>query len=440
MQETLNTVLTREQSSPKANSSVLPGNTNIVDYKKPADKPLALLETLWFGLDYGSILTAYSLDQTVRQLGWDTILMNKPPKLWTSHYDDPDNIAGRFIYKNCKVQKICRTNEDLDEAVRDADAVIVGSDVMWNYNVCSKQTKTHYFLDYVPDDKKKLSYAASFGYKFVDPYRERAKTCARFLKRFDALSVGSYMNLDILQDRFGLDAEIVLDPVFLCDRTRFEEIAAEAPCIESETDDTFIFNYIKGGSKRKREFLLTGNEILTPNHYSPMRNFININTFPESKKMLGLDVAFHITVPDWLYYISHSEFVVTDDFYGVCFAIIFNKPFIFLESVNYDGMESVKALLCSLNLEERIVYLEDDFKKKEYLFRMPIRYKKVNNLLEALKEQSLSWLNSQLNGTELSDETAEPLDVPDDLEDEEETDAEAAPVTSPESDNREETK
>ena len=176
MQETLNTVLTREQSSPKANSSVLPGNTNIVDYKKPADKPLALLETLWFGLDYGSILTAYSLDQTVRQLGWDTILMNKPPKLWTSHYDDPDNIAGRFIYKNCKVQKICRTNEDLDEAVRDADAVIVGSDVMWNYNVCSKQTKTHYFLDYVPDDKKKLSYAASFGYKFVDPYRERAKT------------------------------------------------------------------------------------------------------------------------------------------------------------------------------------------------------------------------------------------------------------------------
>lgn len=390
-----------------SSSSVFEGNTNIREGSRKTDKPLALLETLWFGLDYGSILTAYSLGRAVEQLGWDAVFMNKPPRLWTSHYDDPENIAGKFIYQNCKVERICRTGEELNKALEGADAVIVGSDVVWNYNVCSKQTKNHYFLDYVPDDVKKLSYASSFGYSFIDPYRERTKSYARYLRRFDGISVCNYNNYDILQERFGIDPEIVLDPVFLCDRSDFERIASEAPCRGDEIDDTFIFNYIKAGTKRKREFLLRGNEILTPNHYSPMRNFININTFPESKKMLCLDVAFHITVPDWLYYISHSEFVLTDDFYGVCFALIFNKPFIFLESVNFDGMENVRSLLCSLDLEERIVYLEDDFKKKEYLFRMPVRYKKVNKLLDTLRQQSSKWLDRQLNGEKYDGETGD---------------------------------
>ena len=361
----------------------------LTESEEAADKKLALLETLWFGLDYGSILTAYSLVQTVEQLGWKAVLMNKPPKLWTDHYSDPENIAGKFIYKYCPVEKVCESYIDLFEITLPADAVIVGSDILWSYNVCTKQTQNHYFLDYVPDDKLKISYGTSFGYQFIDPYRERAKSCARFLRSFDGLSVGSYQSHDLLEERFGLDSEIVIDPVFLCNPEKFEAIAAEAPCRMDEIDNTFIFNYIKSGTKRKREFLMRGNEILTPNHYSPMRNFININLFPESKKALGLEVAYHITVPDWL-------FVVTDDFYGVCFAIIFNKPFIFLESEGFDGMENVRSFLCSLGLEERIVYLEDDFKKKEYLFRMPVRYKKVNKLLSALKEQSLGWLKQQL--------------------------------------------
>ena len=76
--------------------------------------------------------------------------------------------------------------------------------------------------------------------------------------------------------------------------------------------------------------------------------------------------------------------------------MIFNKPFVFIESLSFDGLNNVKALLSSLDLEERIVYLEDDFRKKEYLFRLPVRYNKVNKLLDEMKEQSLSWLKNKL--------------------------------------------
>lgn len=365
----------------------------------PDIKHRALLETLWFGLDYGSILTAFSLAKVIERLGWEAVLMNKPPMLWTEHYDDPNNIAGKFIYKYCQVEPVARRAKELNDMVQRSDAVVVGSDIVWNYDVCTRQTHYHYYLDFVADDKKKISYGSSFGFHFSGPFGEEMKTCAKFLQRFHALSVSNYHDLDILRERFGLLGEIVLDPIFLCDKEQFETAAAQAPCIPDETEDSFIFTYIKYGTPRKREFVLRGNDILTPNHYSPMRSFININTFPESREMFGLEVAWHITVEDWLYYLKHSEFVITDDFYGVCFAIVFNKPFVFIESVNYEGMNQVKALLESLNLEERVVYTEDDFKKKEYLFRMPVRYKKVNRLLDIMREQSLAWLRDELSKT-----------------------------------------
>lgn len=364
----------------------------------------ALLETLWFGLDYGSILNAFALDRTVQSLGWQTSLMNKSPRLWTPHYDDPENLAGKFIYKNCRVENVCHDDGQLRETVDRADAVIIGSDIIWSYDVCTRETGTHYYLDYVPQGKKKLSYATSFGYSYSGPFGEDMKTCARYLSAFDGISVNNYHSLDILHERFGLDGEIVLEPLFLCDPQHFRDAAAQAPCIQDENASSFIFNYIKYGTKRKRQLVLRGNDILTPKHFSPMRNFININEFPESKAMLGLDTAFHITVEDWLYYLINSEFVITDDYYGICFAIIFHKPFIFIESVNYEGIGNVHALLSSLNLDERIVNTEDDFKKKEYLFRMPVRYQKVDRILAIMKQQSLAWLNGKLNDNDIDSE------------------------------------
>ncbi len=397
LQEIINSNLERSLKQ-ESEEIVSPISEDIVvqSVEGAGEKPAVLIDTLWFGLDYGSILTAYALDKAVEDMGCDPVLMNKSPDLWTNHYTDPTNIAGSFIYKNCKVAKILPDKKSETEFAKNADAVIVGSDVVWNYDVCTKATKTRFFLDYAPASAKKISCASSFGYQYSGPYGEDLKKCAKYLKRFDHLSVCDYSNLDMLRSRFGLDAEVLLDPVFLCDKSWFEKAASESPGQHDETDDTFIFSYIKAGNRRKRELILRGNDILTPNNYSPMRNFININIYPESKKMLGLDVAYHIKVEDWLYYISHSEFVITDDYYGVCFALIFNKPFIFVESVNYDGMNHVSSLLSALGLEERILSLEDDFKKKEYLFRLPIRYKKVNKILDSMIEQSRSWLRSVL--------------------------------------------
>lgn len=360
-------------------------------------KPTALLETLWFGLDYGSILTAYALDAAVKSLGYDTVLTEKPEELWTPHYAEPDNIAGSFIRKYCTVTEKCHSPEELSALAKNTDAVIVGSDYIWSYNICTNSVKNRYFLDYVPENKLKLSYASSFGLEYSGPFGEEMIDTADCLRQFSGISVGSFSDSETLLERYGMKSETVLDPVFICGTECFEKAAKNAPCIKSEKAVTFIFNYIKYGNERKREFLKRGAEILTPNNFSPVRNFININMFPESKEMLGCDAAWHITVEDWLYYLIHSEFVLTDDIYGIYFALVFNKPFAFIESLSHNNINTVTAFLSSLGLEDRIVFTEDDLRKKEYLFRLPIRYKKVNKLLDSMRTSSVGWLKMHLS-------------------------------------------
>ena len=367
---------------------------------KGAKKPLALLETLWFGLDYGSILTAFALDRTVKSLGYDTLLTEKPDALWTEHYAEPDNIAGSFIRKHCALADKSRSPEDLSAFAKKADAVIAGSDVIWSYNVCTNAVKNRYFLDYAPDSAKKLSYASSFGLEYSGPFGEELLGTAACLKRFAGISVGSCSDADTLRERFGMSAETVLDPVFLCGRECFEKAAANAPCKGAEKAGSFIFNYIKYGNERKRLFLNRCAEILTPNNFSPVRTFININMFPESKEMLGTEVAWHITAEDWLYYLINSEFVLTDDIYGIYFALVFNKPFAFIESLSHKDISTVSTFLSSLGLEDRIVFTEDDLRTKEYLFRQPVRYKKVNRLLDGMRDSSLAWLRTKLSDQE----------------------------------------
>ena len=123
---------------------------------------------------------------------------------------------------------------------------------------------------------------------------------------------------------------------------------------------------------------------------------MDLGNFEKSKAKLGLECSPNTTVEDWLYYIMQSEFVITDDFHAVCLAVLFNKPFVFVGSETDAYTRQVYAILSSLGIDERIIYTEDDFRVREYLFRMPIRYSKVNKALETLREESVNWLKNYL--------------------------------------------
>ena len=373
--------------------------TNGKDVRKVEN---AALYTLWFGLDYGSILTAYALYKTIEQYGMKPYLIEKDPGLWSEHYADKDNIAGKFIYENCDV--LMAFTDDKDKALLDSINVhILGSDVMWDSKIINNFDDMYFCLKDVKDDGvKKIACGTSFGGSYDVPVTKRTDYM-RFLSKFGGISVKSFREAVAMSDMFGIDPEIVPDPVFLCDKENYIKLADSSVAAKVEEQKSFVFSYIKNGDERKRDLVLRGYTVLLEKYISPLRNCIDINRYPESKAALGLDAADHIMVNDWLYYLINSDFVITDDYYGMCFAILFNKNFVVVCSREMKDISQYTTLLEQLGLSERLVYLDDDFRYKEYLFRKPVRYDRTNGKLDNWKKSTYDWMKAALNIHEKSD-------------------------------------
>lgn len=354
------------------------------------------LDTLWFAQDYGNIVSAYALYKTTEKDGCKPLMLNKPFSMLWDKNDDEMIIPNSFIQKYCDVSDVCYNSDDFAKIDQNTDIYLLGSGEVWNYNLCGKNTRYHYYLDYVPKNKKKAAYCSSFGSKYTGPYGEAIKMCAELLNNFSAISVSQYNDCEIMGQHYGIDPTIVMDPVFLCGKEAFTSVADNSKAKKMETDKSFIFAYIRRGSERKKQLVLRGNEILAPRHFSPMRNFVDIGNFNESRDRLGLECAYHSRVEDWLFYLINSEFIVTDDFHAVCLAVIFNKEFIYVENENYEDVKRVQTLLASLGIDDRIVLTKEDYKLREFLFRMPIRYHKVNKIMEKLIAESQDWLKNIL--------------------------------------------
>ena len=354
----------------------------------------AALYTLWFGLDYGSILTAYALYNVTEQCGKKPYLLEKHPALWGEHYADRNNIAGKFITKNCDILEVF-SNESAGKALSDIKVHITGSDIIWDNNIVGNQTDKYYYLsDVTGDDCKRVSYGTSFWGHGVSV--DRRNDYLRLLRKFDCISVKSLEESIKMADMYYIQPEIVIDPVFLCDKEKYIKCAEASVANEVEQEKSFIFTYMKNGNSRKKDFVLRGNRILMENHPSPLRNFIDINRYPESKAAIGLEPAYHILTDDWLHYIINSDFVITDDYYGMCFALMFEKNFTVLIDRNTPDLSLYTTLLEQLGLSERLVFTDDDFRAKEYLFRKPVKYVSVNEKLEKFRNESFEWLKKML--------------------------------------------
>ena len=99
------------------------------------------------------------------------------------------------------------------------DIVVAGSDQVFN-DVCTKFDET-YFLDFVPD-KKKYSYAASFGFKELP--KEREEDYKRRLEGFQQLSIREESGCDIVRNLLGRESLCNIDPTFLLNRNEWEKI------------------------------------------------------------------------------------------------------------------------------------------------------------------------------------------------------------------------
>lgn len=372
--------------------------------------------------NYGGLLQAYALQQILKGMGHDVVtdrlgVVRKLP-LWNRalrflyhavqfcilknyrYYPyrylfvsfDKESKAKRSIAINTErfvnthidtIDLLTRSNESVIDAVRQFDAIVVGSDQVWRATMSDIPT---YFLSFTKAmNVKRIAYAASFGTDDLNEYSKMdMKIASESIKLFDAVSVREKSGVHLCRDYFKMDAVHVLDPTMLLSKDDYLKLIEEEdkPCSEN-----ILLTYVLDRTQEKNDIIQRVGEALhlTSCENGAVKYFSNV---VES----NVSECIYPSVSRWVAGFRDAQFVVTDSFHGTVFSIIFNKPFVAILN-SKRGSSRFISLLSVLGLENRLISTTNDL-LEEHL--KPIDYTEVNKILNDWRYLSISFMERHL--------------------------------------------
>lgn len=325
----------------------------------------------WCYSNYGAVMTGYALQKALEEMGYDgrlILYMNKAMLRHTEEYFNESHFK-RFSDKYIKSTQLY-TDANLSALNKLTDTFIVGSDQVWRTNLLGVN-KWAYYLNFADDRAKKIACAASFGLnEFLGNPND--EVMARFLlKHFDAVSVRENEAAELCREKWGVDSEVVVDPVFYIDRSHYDEMTAT---VSPETPKEYILTYFLGQSDEDRRV---------------------VKAYADK---LGLPVVAlkvnETSTEEWLYYIKHARLVLTNSFHGVCFSIIFNREFVCVADRN-KAYPRFATLLGKSGLMERAVP-SAEFVQCIDIEKAPIDYSAVGARILREKKHAVDWLRQAM--------------------------------------------
>ena len=273
--------------------------------------------------NYGALLQAHALMNYVKSIGHECKLINnwpfdrrwfKPRKtiedIWVTLYQIKKGKVRIERYEQFRERYLDLTDtisneQEMEKLNEEFDVFITGSDQVWN---CNPSLNTDFFLGFVADDKKKLSYAASFGSENI-PVDSR-DVVKRYLKRMNHISVREKSGAEIVKSLLGKAPQVVVDPVFLMNRRHWEELAVHP------NDEKYVFVYSTQKSERLNKAV---------KDYSENNNLqiISTHAIPGCKCTVRKDIA----PLEFIGYIMDAVYVISTSFHATAFSIIFEKDF-----------------------------------------------------------------------------------------------------------------
>ena len=317
--------------------------------------------------NHGASMQAYALMTYLKNIGHEVEIIDYKPSYLSNHYniwsiDNPvweKNIITKSIYLALKMPGRIRSlkrkkafdefrdsyltitsqrytsNEELRNNLPQADAYICGSDQIWN-SLHQNGKDPAFYLDFVPDNKAKASYAASFATDTID---DKYKPMVRKLvSKLDGVSVREKSGVKIVKD-LGIEKVInVVDPVFLLDKEDWDnigtEIFNEKYILVYDFDKSSLVEKLATDIAKKK-----GYKIYTINADKP--KYANKH--------------FNLSGPKtFVSLVKNAEFVISNSFHAVVFSVIYNKNIAIVnrtENIN----TRMRDLLEDLQLRDRLV-------------------------------------------------------------------------------------
>jgi coenzyme F420-reducing hydrogenase beta subunit len=356
------------------------------------------LVSWWYGKNYGAALTSFALYKVVEEFGYHAILTDHAPCHMGSVPHDCSNLikSREYIRKYCDTTIKFESTSQLDALNFICNGFIIGSDQLF---ATGKGQLTNgsaqYYLDFAYNNRVKLTYGTSFGHDRVN-MDELDKEIARyFLSRFDAVSSREVAGVAFIRNDLGLQAEHVLDPVFLVDQSSYRKCMEDSSLVQKDYQP-FVLAYILRYSAEKEEALKriaeqTGKRLIL---------VLALNEEDRSKEWT-IPYLEDIYMEDWLFYFDHASFVVSDSFHGVCLSIIFEKPFIGLTP--WMGEGRFRSLADSLGLSNRVLCDLAYIKSNLPALLTEVDYGAVREILSTQRTKSLEYLKRALSTSKVGE-------------------------------------
>ena len=351
--------------------------------------------------NYGAVLQAYALMTYINNNfdGVEAELIDYRCKYIEDFYEPVIRMRRpkQFILDVLSKNRIVKRNECFQEFVDSAikvstpcdrtniksqpyDRYIAGSDMIWHWHTTEDGEffDDAYFLDFVTDDSKKFSYAASFGTedlpeKYLEHYR-------KVLSGFNAISVREKSGIKQVKDLTGKDAECNIDPTLLFGGNEWRKIAVKP------SEQKYVLLYEVGGISQ--ELRSAADQIAAQKGCKVITLFSEYNPIQYARTKNGI---FGFSPREFLGWIDNAECVLTNSFHGTVFSIIFHKQFlseINAWSKNNRSFELMKAVkLENRTLENSNLRIDDSIDWSEVDSRLNEERKKSYKVIENIVRQ-----------------------------------------------------
>ena len=357
----------------------------------------------WWGHEnFGGCLTYFALEETIKNMGYSVLMIQEANGLPGRYYIPDDCIAMTFAkqHYDCSPQVHAK---ELNKFNKICDAFIVGGDQLWNNQICF--SKEDSFLNFVDENKTKLSYSTSFGAASFNPPKQFLDATKPLLKRFDAISVRENYAVDIAKKFYDVDATQHIDAVFLPDVSTYEKAAKKAN-VRLPGKNYLLAFILNPTADKRRQIEYIAKKLDLEILCIPDAAAAYHKTFEEI--FAGLKIMSPLSVANFLKAYSNATYVVTDSFHGTCMSYVFRKPF----SVYYNnvrGADRFVSLMNTLDLSSRRIYenLTEEEIFADSNISLDISWNSAVSNVGHQKRVALDWLDYHLKNRKRS-----PVEIP----------------------------
>lgn len=352
--------------------------------------------TFHFVNNYGGVLQAYALQKVISDLGHKVYVIDY--RNWFIRFTDAVRMmpvtkrldvfkAGMKSYGDrkgrvAKINRFIQGHLNLTKRVSyrelytldsDFDKFICGSDQIWNPLITGGVDKA-YYLDFINDKTKKISYAPSMGTGRIFGFH--LKKMFRMIKEIGYLSIREKSTRKMLFEAIGKSPEILVDPTFLIKLDEWETLADKPDGLPEK----YILLYMMQGDERIYEYARRMKEVFNV----PIVEISRYGYNPGFADYIKVNVG----IEEFLGLFLNATYICTNSYHGFVYSLIFNKDLCLIPSVHFSARIR--------NLLELFEMSDADLSTKEKLL-MEIDYNKADSIIRKQRNKALDYLSRAIN-------------------------------------------